>query len=126
MSSASSSRSHSTTGKAGSCTPSTPCIDALVLTSLPNVRYLTGFSGTSALVLVTERDLHFITDFRYDTQVKEEIGDLATIRIESQSLWTGLWNLAASLNGIDIVGFESAHLVHRDFQRLLTDGTRGQ
>ena len=39
-------------------------IDALVLTSLPNVRYLTGFSGTSALVLVTQRDLHFITDFR--------------------------------------------------------------
>jgi Xaa-Pro aminopeptidase len=101
-------------------------IDALVLTSLPNVRYLTGFSGTSALVLVTPRDLHFITDFRYDTQVGEEVGDLATIRIESQSLWTGLWNLAAGLSGIDIVGFESAHLLHRDFQRLLTDGTRWQ
>ena len=101
-------------------------IDGLVLTSLPNVRYLTGFSGSSALVLVTQRDLHFITDFRYDTQVAEEVGDLATIRIESQSLWTGLWNLAAGLSGIDIVGFESAHLLHRDFQRLLTDGTRWQ
>lgn len=101
-------------------------IDALVLTSLPNVRYLTGFSGTSALVLVTQRDLHFITDFRYDTQVSEEVGDLATVRIESQSLWTGLWNLGAGLSGIDIVGFESAHLLHRDFQRLLTDGTRWQ
>ena len=101
-------------------------IDALVLTSLPNIRYLTGFSGTSALVLVTQRDLHFITDFRYDTQVSEEVGDLATVRIESQSLWTGLWNLGAGLSGIDIVGFESAHLLHRDFQRLLTDGTRWQ
>jgi Xaa-Pro aminopeptidase len=101
-------------------------IDALVLTSLPNVRYLTGFSGTSALVLVTQRDVHFITDFRYDTQVRDEAGELATIRIESQSLWTGLWNLGASLDGIEIVGFESAHLLHRDFQRLLTDGTRWQ
>ena len=101
-------------------------IDALVLTSMPNVRYLTGFSGSSALVLVTQRDLHFITDFRYDTQVAEEVGDLATIRIESQSLWTGLWNLGAGLTGVDIVGFESAHLLHRDFQRLLTDGTRWQ
>jgi len=101
-------------------------IDALVLTSLPNVRYLTGFSGTSALVLVTQRDLNFITDFRYDTQVGEEVGDLATIRIESQSLWTGLWTLAAGLTGIEFVGFESAHLLHRDFQRLLTDGTRWQ
>src|SRR5438552_15771084 len=101
-------------------------VDALVLTSLPNVRYLTGFSGTSALVLVTQRDLHFITDFRYDTQVGEEIGDLANIRIESQSLWTGLWTLGAGLNGIEFVGFESARLLHRDFQRLLTDGTRWQ
>jgi len=101
-------------------------IDALVLTSLPNVRYLTGFSGSSALLLVTERDLHFITDFRYDTQVRDEVGDLATIRIEAQSLWTGLWNLGATLSGIEVVGFESAHLLHRDFQRLLTDGTRWQ
>ncbi|HEY3114058.1 MAG TPA: aminopeptidase P family protein [Gemmatimonadaceae bacterium] len=101
-------------------------IDALVLTSLPNVRYLTGFSGTSALLLVTQRDVHFITDFRYDTQVRDEVGDLATIRIEQQSLWTGLWNLVASLEGVEIVGFESAHLLHRDFQRLLTDGTRWQ
>ncbi|MFL5470194.1 MAG: M24 family metallopeptidase [Gemmatimonadaceae bacterium] len=101
-------------------------IDALVLTSLPNIRYLTGFSGSSALVLVTERDLHFITDFRYDTQVGEEVGDIARTRIEQQSLWTGLWNLAGSLSGLEVIGFESAHLLHRDFQRLLTDGTRWQ
>jgi Xaa-Pro aminopeptidase len=101
-------------------------IDGLVITSLPNVRYLTGFSGSSALLLLTHRDLHFITDFRYDTQVGEEVGELATIRIEQQSLWTGLWNLAASLTGLEVIGFESAHILHRDFQRLLTDGTRWQ
>jgi Xaa-Pro aminopeptidase len=101
-------------------------IDALVLTSLPNVRYLTGFSGTSALVLVTQRDLHFITDFRYDTQVRDEVGNNATVRIEAQSLWTGLWNLLGTLSGVEVIGFESAHLLHRDFQRLLTDGTRWQ
>src|SRR3954465_5937150 len=101
-------------------------IDALVLTSLPNIRYLTGFSGSSALVLVTQRDLHFITDFRYDVQVRDEVGDLATVRIEQQSLWTGLWNLAATLSGIEVIGFESAHLLHRDFQRLLSEGSRWQ
>src|SRR5258705_13543034 len=101
-------------------------IDALVITSLPNVRYLTGFSGSSALLLVTQRDLHFITDFRYDTQVRDEVGDLAAVRIEAQSLWTGLWNLMGSLSSVEVVGFESAHLLHRDFQRLLTEGTRWQ
>src|SRR6476661_490008 len=101
-------------------------IDALVLTSLPNIRYLTGFSGSSALVLVTQRDLHFITDFLYDTQVRDEVGALSTVRIEQQSLWTGLWNLGSTLSGIEVVGFESAHLLHRDFQRLLSEGSRWQ
>jgi Xaa-Pro aminopeptidase len=101
-------------------------VDALVITSLPNVRYLTGFSGSSALLLVTERDLYLLTDFRYDTQVRDEVGDLATVRIEAQSLWTGLWDLMGAASGIEIVGFESAHLLHRDFQRLLADGTRWQ
>jgi Xaa-Pro aminopeptidase len=101
-------------------------IDGLVLTSLPNVRYLTGFSGTSALVLVTQRDMFFISDFRYDTQARDEVGGMATIRIEQQSLWAGLWTVASSVSGLEVVGFESAHLLHRDFQRLLTDGTRWQ
>src|SRR3954470_764677 len=81
-------------------------IDALVLTSIPNVRYLTGFSGSSALMLVTQRDVHFITDFRYDTQARDEVGDFATIRIEQQSLWTGLWNLASTLTALEVIGFE--------------------
>src|SRR3954471_832220 len=101
-------------------------VDALVLTSLPNVRYLTGFSGSSALVLVTPRELHFISDFRYDVQARDEVGNLANIRIESQSLWTGLWNLLSTLSNVEVIGFESAHLLHRDFQRLLTEGTRYQ
>jgi len=101
-------------------------IDGLVLTSLPNVRYLTGFSGSSALVLVTARDLHFITDFRYDTQVRDEVGDLAAVRIEPASLWNGLWEAAGGISGMAVVGFESAHLLHRDFQRLLTEGGRWQ
>jgi len=101
-------------------------IDGVVLTSLPNIRYLTGFSGSSALVLVTARDVHFITDFRYDIQVRDEVGDLATVRIEAASLWTGLWEVLAAGNGLSVLGFESAHLLHRDFQRLLSEGARWQ
>ena len=101
-------------------------IDGLLLTSLPNIRYLTGFSGTSAMVLATPTELIFITDFRYETQVESEIGDLATVRIEPNSLWTALWDMLPRLQSREILGFESAHLVHRDFQRLLSEGSRWQ
>ena len=101
-------------------------LDALLITSLPNIRYLTGFSGTSALLVVTARDALFITDFRYQTQAAAEVEAVATVHIEPQSLWTGLWRLLPGHPAVEIVGFESVHLVHRDFQRLLEAGSRWQ
>jgi Xaa-Pro aminopeptidase len=101
-------------------------IDAMLLTSLPNIRYLTGFSGSSALAVATASEIRLITDFRYETQVVDEVGDIAEVRIEPVSLWTGLWDLLQRMTSVEVIGFESAHLHHRDFQRLLADGSRWQ
>ncbi|HEU4632327.1 MAG TPA: aminopeptidase P family protein [Gemmatimonadaceae bacterium] len=101
-------------------------LDALLVTGLANVRYLTGFSGTSALLLVTPRESLFVTDFRYATQAAEEVGALARVSVQAQSLWAGLWQLLADLPAVRVVGFESAQLLHRDFQRLLEAGARWQ
>ena len=101
-------------------------VDALLVTSLANVRYLTGFSGSSALLLVTQRDTLLITDFRYQTQAADEVGTMARVSIEPQSLWTGLWQQLGQMAGVQVIGFESAHLLHRDFQRLMEAGARWQ
>lgn len=101
-------------------------VDGLLVTSPANVRYLSGFSGSSALLFVTQRETLLITDFRYQTQAAEEVGDHARVVIESQSLWTGLWQNLAQLTQVSVAAFESAHLVHRDFQRLLEAGSRWQ
>jgi Xaa-Pro aminopeptidase len=42
-------------------------IDALVVTSLPNVRYLTNFTGSAAIVVLTPHGVQFVTDSRYRT-----------------------------------------------------------
>ena len=100
-------------------------LDALLVTGVANVRYLTGFSGSSALVVVTRRgEVVLVTDFRYQTQAADEVGDLARVVIEAQSLWTGLWEQLAALPRVQVIGFESGHLLHRDFQRLLDGGAR--
>ena len=101
-------------------------LDGLLVSGLPNIRYLTGFSGSSALLVVTPRDVVFITDFRYQTQVAEEIGDVARISIEASSLWTGLWQQLTTLPSVRVLGFETAHIQHRDFQRLVEAGGRWQ
>lgn len=100
-------------------------LDGLLLTGLPNIRYLTGFSGSSALVVVSAREVLFITDFRYQTQVAQEVGDLGRIVIEPASLWTGLWQQLAQLP-VKVMGFEAAHIQHSEFQRLVEAGARWQ
>jgi Xaa-Pro aminopeptidase len=49
-------------------------VDALLVTGLPNVRYLTGFSGTAGVLLVTRQRALLVTDGRYRTQVAEQVG----------------------------------------------------
>jgi Xaa-Pro aminopeptidase len=100
--------------------------DGLLVTGAANIQYLSGFSGSSALLFVSARDVLLITDFRYQTQAAEEAGAIARVLIEPQSLWAGLWKHLAQLSGVDVIAFESAHLVHRDFQRLLESGARWQ
>ncbi|GJG88412.1 aminopeptidase P family protein [Gemmatimonadetes bacterium T265] len=100
-------------------------LDAVLLTGLANVRYLTGFAGTSALAVVTRRaEVLLITDFRYQTQAAEQVGGAARVVIEQASLWAGLWQQLPQIAYTEVVGFESAHLLHRDFQRLLEAGSR--
>ncbi len=56
-------------------------IDALLVTHLPNVRYLTGFTGSAAMVLVTDGAIIFTSDGRYRTQAGEQ---LAAAGVEAQ------------------------------------------
>ena len=64
-------------------------LDALAVTSLPNIRYLTNFGGSSAAVVVTADRLRFITDFRYLTALDSTRGtgwecpDLEVVRVDS-------------------------------------------
>jgi len=48
-------------------------LDGLLVTDINNVRYLTGFSGTSGFALITGKEAFFITDFRYGEQATEEV-----------------------------------------------------
>ncbi len=46
--------------------------EALLVTSEPNVTYLTGFTGDSSYLLVTQQDEVIISDGRYTTQIEQE------------------------------------------------------
>lgn len=56
---------------------------ALLISDLKNVRYLTGFSGSNALLVIREDGEHLLlTDGRYDTQIRIETGEPDDVAIE--------------------------------------------
>ncbi len=54
-------------------------VDALLITNLANVRYLTGFTGSSAMALVSPEGSVFFTDGRYGEQSRNEVPDLTRV-----------------------------------------------
>jgi Xaa-Pro aminopeptidase len=48
-------------------------LDSLLIAHLPNVRYLCGFTGSAAALIVAERGCTLFTDGRYSTQARDEV-----------------------------------------------------
>jgi Xaa-Pro aminopeptidase len=95
-------------------------LDGLLVTSRPNIRYLTGFSGSAGIVVATRADLLLVTDFRYDEQARQEAAAVARVVIESASVWDRLFKelpTVGALNG-GTVGYEAHALTVKDAERL--------
>ena len=48
-------------------------LDALLVSYLPNIRYLCGFTGSAGVLLITARHKVLLTDGRYTEQAKQEV-----------------------------------------------------
>ena len=99
-------------------------VDGLLVTDLVNIRYLTGFTGSNAALLVHvdgDAQSRLCTDGRYRAQVAAEVPDLETV-IERACALT-LAGLAAEL-GIGALGFESDQ-VTVDAHAALAEETEG-
>src|ERR1700730_1811662 len=48
-------------------------LDALLVTHLPNIRYLCGFSGSAGVLFMSDKKSVFFTDGRYRTQARAEV-----------------------------------------------------
>jgi Xaa-Pro aminopeptidase len=103
-------------------------LDALLVTGQVNVRYVTGFTGSSGLALVVARGAgepsaasgraahRFITDFRYATQAKEEVIGAFRREVVSDNLLQG----AATALGVGggRLGFAEKDLTFAEHEQL--------
>jgi Xaa-Pro aminopeptidase len=99
-------------------------LDALLVDSLVDVRYLTGFTGSNALALVVGASARgrlgghrFLSDFRYATRSAEQVPDAFEREIVSEDL---LGELARALVGYGgRLGFEQASVTFKGHRRLV-------
>ena len=104
-----------------------PAVDALIISNLENCRYLTGFSGSNALVILSETEAIFFTDGRYAIQAAQEVPGFE-ILIMPQG--TDLAKAAAEKvrkRDYKSAGFEESYLSVKAFASLRTalDGETG-
>lgn len=93
-------------------------IDAFVVTYLPGIRYLTGFSGSNATLIIQPNKLTFITDGRYEEQIKTELFDLANLK---KIVERDVWKVVKDNNlfkSAQTIGFQSVHATYASVETM--------
>ncbi len=72
-------------------------IDALLITNDYNRRYMTGFTGTAGVAIVSQNDAVFITDFRYTEQAEAQVKDFRIVQ-HTGTIFAEVANQVAQMN----------------------------
>jgi Xaa-Pro aminopeptidase len=91
-------------------------LQGLLVTHLPDLRYLSGFTGSSAAMAVTRRDAHLFTDGRYTAQAAAEV-KAVDIQIVSGSPAVAAVEWLAAQAGVEAGGFDPAWTSVSDLTR---------
>ena len=83
--------------------------DALLVTHLPNIRYLCGFTGSAAILLVEQSRATLFTDSRYALQARQEVRDASTV-IAPHGLLRALGEALNARRGAIRLAFSPAQL----------------
>jgi Xaa-Pro aminopeptidase len=91
-------------------------LDHLVISNIFNVRYLSGFSGSTAWLFAGRDEATLITDFRYKEQAEGEIYKGIKIKIDTREPLNVVCEIVSGLKGK--VGFEAGSLTYAAFEKL--------
>lgn len=90
-------------------------IDGMLITSASNLRYMTQFTGTAGMALVTSTDAIFITDFRYTEQAREQAKHYEVVEHKGNILD----ELAKQVERLRVerLGFEQEHVTFYTYEQ---------
>ncbi len=83
------------------------CLDAAFFLNPGNIRYLTGFTGSEGVLLLSVSEGSFLTDSRYSIQAKQEVTEFKTV--EYREKLADIVSLLIEIGAVRI-GFEAEHM----------------
>lgn len=89
-------------------------VDAVWATHLPNIRYLTNFSGSAATMLILPDEAHFFTDDRYEEQIKLELFDIPNLHTHITRDPLGYTMENNLLDNSPKLGIETEYITHME------------
>jgi Xaa-Pro aminopeptidase len=91
-------------------------LDCVLITKKENYFYLSGFNGSSAVLLISQENAVLITDFRYKEQAQAQAAEYK-IEISNNGL---IKKLSEFLSAFDLVnvGFEDSQLSYKEYLDL--------
>ena len=89
-------------------------VDALLITNEYNRRYMTGFTGTAGVAVVTKNDAVFITDFRYTEQAQAQVQDFRIVQHNGPIFAEVATQVA--LMGAKTIGFEKDSMSYATYE----------
>jgi Xaa-Pro aminopeptidase len=92
-------------------------VDGILVTDLTNVRYLTGFTGSSGYAVISRKHALFVTDFRYQEQASHEVKGFRT-KIEHTERSKEIKNIC-DVYGIKTLGFEEHNITYGFYRKLI-------
>jgi len=92
-------------------------LDGFLVFDLSNVRYLSGYTGSNGLCLITNDKQYFFTDFRYKSQSKMEVKNFEIHIAESGGLIQELKEINVISEGQKI-GFEGNNILYDQYKNL--------
>ncbi len=91
-------------------------IDGILITNEYNRKYMTGFTGSTGVAIITKSVAKFITDFRYIEQATTQCQDFEIVQIEKIT-YPEIVQRECEKLGVQRLAFEQDNLTYAAFQK---------
>ncbi len=92
-------------------------IDAMLVRSPSNLRYISGYSGSNGLAYITREKAWFFTDFRYKTQAAAEVRDMQVFVPQKKDLYAAMQDCNC-IKPDTRIGFEGNRLSYAEYNKV--------